>query len=116
MPSSMAWRWRRPPEKMNNFIEVLLWPVVLFLQAIVGVLGRPKAPGMAVYQKIARMALLGCVGVFCLIPLFMLAAPPVGVQPLLVVGATLLILFVVFGNLCETEDDEEDDGAHGRRR
>ena len=100
---------------MNFVLEILLWPVVVFLQAVVGVLSQAKTPKMVMYQKIARLALFASVGFFCVIPLFLLAASPIGIQPLLALGVVFLVVFIVFGNLCDNQARDDDRGESGER-
>ncbi|NLF08497.1 MAG: hypothetical protein GX594_11030 [Pirellulaceae bacterium] len=94
---------------MHFIVELLTWPIVLFLQAVCGVLNRTKTPKMALYQKIARLALFAAVVVFATIPLSMVTAPAIGAKPLLFLTMVLLIVFVFFGNLC---DENKDSGEY----
>ena len=93
---------------MNPVLDFLLWPVALFLQAVAGALAPAKTPEKVVYQKISRLALLASVVVFMMtLPLSLIANPAIGVKPPLALGVTLLLIFVVFGNLCDEGDDDE---------
>ena len=98
---------------MNVIVGCLLWPVAVFLQAVCGVLHSAKTPRIAMYQRIARLALLGSVVVFStMIPLSLIVKPVIGIKPLLALGVVLLVVFVVVGNLCD--DQAEDKNAeHG---
>ena len=96
----------------------LLWPVALFLQAVCGVLGWAKTPRIAMYQRIARLALLGSVVVFSMtIPLSLIVKPVIGIKPPLALGVVLLFVFVVIGNLCgdQAEDKDTEHGFPGAR-
>ena len=98
---------------MNFVVEFLLWPVAVFLQAVVGVLCSAKTEKMAMYQKFARLALLGSVVVFIMtIPLSLIVRPAIGLKPPLALGVVLLFVFVVIGNLCD-DQAEDQDTEHG---
>ena len=87
--------------------DLLLWPVVVVLHAVVGVLGRAKTHKRAMYQRIARLSLLGGVVVLMTMPLFLIATPVIGIKPPLVLGVVLLFAFVVIGNLCDDRAEDE---------
>lgn len=93
---------------MKLVVGLLLWPVVLFLQAVCGVLYSAKTPRIALYQKIARLALFASVAVISMIPLSLLATSFIGVKLLLLLGMLLLFVFVVFGNLCDNQAEDKD--------
>jgi hypothetical protein len=99
---------------MNLALGLLLWPVGIFLQAVCGVLHRAKTPTIALYQRIARLALFGSVVVFSTIPMFLLARPAIGIKPPLVLGGILLLVFVVLGKLCDDHTEDKDDAVAGR--
>jgi hypothetical protein len=92
---------------MKFVLAFLLWPVAVFLQAVCGVLGRAKTPKMAVYQRIARLALFASVVFSMTIPLSLIVTPFIGIKPLLALGAVLLVIFVVFGNLCDNQAEDK---------
>ena len=101
---------------MNFVVELLLWPVVVFLQAVCGVLHPAKTPKMVLYQKIARLALLASVAVFSMaIPLSLLTLPATGVTLPLALGVVLLLVFAVFGKVCDDQAQDKDDGVFGGR-
>ena len=93
---------------MNFVVEFLLWPVAVFLQAVVGVLCSARTEKMAMYQKFARLALLGSVVVFSTMPMLLIVKSVIGIKLPLALGGILLFVFVVFGKLCDdqTEDKE----------
>jgi hypothetical protein len=93
---------------MNWVWNLLLWPVGVFLQAVCGVLHEAKTPTVALFRTIARMALLAGVMAFATAPLFMIARPAIGIKPPLVLGAALLVVFVVFGKLCDDQAGDKD--------
>ena len=93
---------------MNLVLGFLLWPVAVFLQAVCGVLHQAKTPTIALFQKIARLALLGSVVVFSTMPMLLIVKSVIGIKLPLALGGILLFVFVVFGKLCDdqTEDKE----------
>ena len=94
---------------MNFVVCVLLWPVAVFLQAVCGVICSAKTPRIAMYQRIARLALLGSVVVFGMtIPLSLVVKPVIGIKPPLALGVVLLFVFVVIGNLCDDQAVDKD--------
>ena len=93
---------------MDFVLGFLLWPVGVFLQAVVGLFCLVKTPRTALYQKIARLALLGSVVVFSTIPLSLIARPAIGIKPPLALGVVLLFVFVVSGNLCDDQAEDKD--------
>lgn len=94
---------------MNSIWDVLLWPVVVFLQAVAGVLCRAETPKMAVCQKIARWALLASTLVFITtIPLSLIARPAFGIKPPLALAVVLLLVFIVVGKLCSDQAEDKD--------
>ena len=98
---------------MDFVLSFLLWPVGVFLQAVVGVLCSAKTPRIAMYQKIARLALLASVVVFSMtIPLSLIVKPGIGIKPPLALGMVLLFVFIVFGNVCD-DQAEDKDTEHG---
>jgi uncharacterized membrane protein len=63
---------------------------------------------MAMYQKVARFALLASVALFILtLPLSLIVHPAIGVRSLLALGVVLLLVFVVFGNLCDGQNEDK---------
>ena len=62
---------------------------------------------MAMYQRIARLSLLGSVVVLMTIPLCLIVTPVIGIKPPLVLGVVLLFAFVVIGNLCGDQADDK---------
>jgi hypothetical protein len=95
---------------MNSILDVLLWPVAVFLDAVAGVLCRAETPKMAVRQKIARWALLASTVVFILtIPLSLIGRPPLGIKPPLAVASALLLVFIVAGKLCGDRPKDNND-------
>ena len=99
---------------MNFVVDFLLWPVAVFLQAVCGVLCSAKTARIAVYQRIARLALLGSVVVFSMTtPLSLIVRPVIGIKPSLALGMVLLFVFVVIGNLCDDDQAEDEDIEHG---
>ena len=99
---------------MNLALGLLLWPVGIFLQAVCGVLHPAKTPTIALYQRIARLALFGSVVAFITTPLFLLARPAIGIKPPLALGGILLLAFVVLGKLCDDQSEDENDAVAGR--
>jgi hypothetical protein len=97
---------------MNFVVGCLLWPVAVFLNAVAGVLRLSKTPKVAMYQKLARLALFGSVVVFSTLPLSLIAIPTIGIKPPLALGVVLLLVFVVIGNLCD-DQTEDRDAEHG---
>ena len=94
---------------MDFVLGFLLWPVAVFLQAVVGVLCLAKTPQKVVYQKIARLALLGSVVAFSMtIPLSLIVKPVLGIKPPLALGVVLLFVFVVSGNVCDDQAEDKD--------
>ena len=93
---------------MKLVVGLLLWPVVLFLQAVCGVLYSAKTPRIILYQKIARLALFASVAVISIIPLSLLATSFIDVKLLLLLGMLLLFVFVIFGNLCDNQAEDND--------
>jgi len=103
---------------MDFVLGFLLWPVAVFLQAVCGVLCSAKTPRTAMYQRIARLALLGSVVVFSMmIPLSLIVRPVIGIKPPLALGVVLLFVFVVFGKQCDdqVEDKDTEHGFPGAR-
>ena len=103
---------------MDFVLGFLLWPVAVFLQAVCGVLCSAKTPRTAMYQRIARLALLGSVVVFSTtIPLSLIVKSVIGITLPLALGVVLLFVFVVSGNLCDdqAEDKDTDHGFPGAR-
>jgi hypothetical protein len=93
---------------MNLVVDCLLLPVVVFLDAVGGVLGPAKTPQKVVYQKIARLALLASVVVLVMaFPLSLIANPVIGIKPPLALGVVLLLVFLVAGNLCDDEAEDK---------
>ena len=88
-------------------VDFLLWPVVVFLQAIVGVFSSAKTQKMARYQRIARLSLLGSVVVLMTIPLCLIVTPVIGIKLPVVLGVVLLFVFVLIGNLCDDQDEDK---------
>ena len=98
---------------MDFVLSFLLWPVGVFLQAVVGVLCSAKTPRIAMYQKIARLAILGSVVAFSMmIPLSLIAKQVIGIKPPLALGMVSLFVFVVFGKVCD-DQAEDKDTEHG---
>ena len=93
---------------MNFVLGFLLWPVAVFLRAVVGGFCLATTPRTVMYQKIARLALLASITVFSTIPLFLIARPAMGIKPLLGLGVVLLFVFVVIGNLCDDQAEDKD--------
>ena len=93
---------------MNSVAGFLLWPVAVFLQAVAGVLCLAKTPKIAVYQRIAQLALLASIAVLSTIPLFLIARPAISIKPPLALGVVLLFVFVVIGNLCDNQAEDQD--------
>jgi hypothetical protein len=105
-----------PTHPMSLVADFLLWPVAVFLQAVCGVLGPAKTPRIALYQRIARLALLGSVVVFgTMIPLTLIGKSVIAIKPPLALGVVLLFVFVVIGNLCD-DQSEDKDAEHGLPR
>ena len=101
---------------MNIVVELLLWPVVVFIQAVSGVLVPAKSSKKVVYQRIARLALLASVALFGMaFPFSLIASPAIGIKPLLALGVVLLLVFVVFGNLCDDQAKDKDNEVSGGR-
>jgi hypothetical protein len=93
---------------MYYVVEYLLWPIVFVLQAICGVLGRTRTRQKAMYQKIARFTLLAGIAVLVMtFPLSLLANSVISFRPPLAVGVTLLLLFILFGNLADDPTEDE---------
>ena len=89
-------------------VNFLLWPVVVFLQAVLGVFCSAKTQKMAMYQRIARLSLLGSVVVFSMtIPLSLIVTPVIGFKLPVVLGIVLLFVFVLIGNLCDDQDEDK---------
>jgi hypothetical protein len=93
---------------MDFVVSVLLWPVAVFLNAVCGVISLAKTPRIAMYQRVARLALLGSVVVFSTIPLLLIARPVMGIKPPLALGVALLLVFVVMGKLCDDQTNDKD--------
>ena len=93
---------------MNFVVHFLFWPVAVFLEAVVGVSCPATTPKMAIYQKIARLALLASVVVFMTIPMSLIAIPVIGIKPPLALGVALLFVFVVAGKLCDDQTKDKD--------
>ena len=94
---------------MNFVVDFLLWPIAVFLQAVAGVLCSAKTARIAMYQKIARLALLGSVVVFStMIPLSLIAGSAISIKLPLALGVVLLFVFVVFGSLCDDQAEDKD--------
>ena len=93
---------------MSFLLDFLLCPVVMFLDAVYGVLHRAKTPTIAMYQKIARLSLLGSIAVVATMPLFLIVRPAIGIKPPLALGVALLFVFVVFGKLCDDQTEDKD--------
>jgi hypothetical protein len=100
---------------MNFVVGLLLWPVDVFLRAVCGVLHQAKTPTIAMYQRIARLALLASIAVFSTIPLVLIAKPTIGIKPPLALGVGLLLVFVVIGRLCDDQAEDKDIEASGER-
>ncbi len=63
---------------------------------------------MAMYQRIARLALLGSIVVFgTTIPLSLIVTPVIGIRLPLVLGVVLLLVFVLVGNLCDDQNEDK---------
>ena len=99
---------------MDIVLGFLLWPVAIFLQAVAGALCAVKTPTLALYQKIARLALLGSGVVFGMtIPLSLLPKPLINLKAPLAFSLVLLLVFVFFGNLCDDPSEDDDAEEHG---
>jgi hypothetical protein len=92
---------------MNSVVNVLFWPVSVLLHAVVGVFYPAKTQKTARYQRIARLSLLGSVVIFMTIPLSLIVTPVIGIKPPVVLGVVLLFVFVLIGNLCDDQAEDE---------
>ena len=88
-------------------VDFLSWPVVVFLHAVFGVFCSAKTQKTARYQRIARLSLLGSVVIFMTIPLSLIVTPVIGIKLPLVLGVVLLFVFVLIGNLCDDQAEDE---------
>ena len=70
-------------------VDFLSWPVVVFLHAVFGVFCPAKTQKTAMYQRIARLSLLGSVVIFMTIPLSLIVTPVIGIRLPLVLGVVL---------------------------
>ncbi len=89
---------------MKTVLDILLFPLGVFIEAFVGILCPVASEKMRRHRKWAMVSLAGCTGVFGLAFLSLVIAPPsVGLAPLIAVGLVFMFAFLIAGKACADE-------------
>ena len=89
---------------MKTVIDILLFPLGVFIEAFVGILYPVESEKMRRHRKWALISLAGCIGVFALVFLSLAIVPPsVALAPLIAVGLVLMFAFLIEGKACADE-------------
>jgi VIT1/CCC1 family predicted Fe2+/Mn2+ transporter len=89
---------------MKTVLDILLFPVGVFIEAFVGCLYPAESEKMRRHRKWALISLAGCIGVFCLVLLLTAITPhSLAIAPLVAVGLVLMFSFLIAGKMCSDE-------------
>lgn len=89
---------------MKTVIDILLFPLGVFIEAFVGILYPVESEKMRRHRRWAMISLAGCIGVFGLIFLSLAINPPsVAMAPLIAVGLVFMFAFLIAGKACADE-------------
>ncbi len=93
--------WDTP---LKTLIDILLFPMGVFIEAFVGILYPVKSEKMRRHRKWAVVSLAVCIAVFALVFVSAAITPPsVGLAPLIGVGVVFLFAFLIAGKACSDE-------------
>jgi hypothetical protein len=98
---------------MYTVLDVLLFPLGVFVEAFVGIMCPVESEGMRRNRRWALISLVGCLGVFGLVCLLAAIIPGhPGIAPLIVVGLVFMFTFLIAGKACadEAENRKKRDG------
>ncbi len=91
---------------MKAIVDILLFPLGVFIEAFIGVLYPVESPKMRRRRNWALISLAGWVGVFGLVFLLAAITPhSLAIAPLIVVGMVLMFAFLIAGKACADEAD-----------
>ena len=99
---------------MKTVLDILLFPLGVLIEALVGVLYPAENAKMRRHRKMALTSLVGCIGVFGLALLLTAIAPnSLATAPLIGVGLVLMFVFVIAGKMCadEAENRKKQNGS-----
>ena len=89
---------------MKTVLDILLFPVGVFIEAFVGCLYPVESEKMRMHRKCALISLVGCIGVFGLVLSLTAIAPhSLAIAPLAVVGVVFAVAFLIAGKMCSDE-------------
>jgi hypothetical protein len=99
---------------VNTIIDILLFPVGVFIEAFVGILYPVKNAKMRRHRHWALLSLAGCIGVVGLICLLVMIVPQsLAIAPLTAVGLVFMFTFLIAGKACagDAEIGKKRDGT-----
>jgi Na+/melibiose symporter-like transporter len=89
---------------MKTVFDILLFPLGVLIEALVGILYPVESAKMRRHRKVALMSLVACIGVFGLVFLLTAIAPnTLAMAPLIVVGLILMFAFLIASKMCADE-------------
>jgi hypothetical protein len=89
---------------MKSILDILLFPVGVFIEALVGCLYPVESEKMRSRRRYALTSLAGCIAVFTLVFLLAVIAPhSLAIAPSAAVGLILLFAFLIAGKMCSDE-------------
>jgi len=95
---------------MKAILDIVLFPIGVFLEAIVGLLYPARSGKMRKRRRWALISLAGCIGVLGTIAILAAMDPDsLAPAPLAAVALILMLTFLVLGKMCADEAEAEDD-------
>lgn len=92
------------PISMKTMIDILLFPLGVFIEAFVGILYPVEGEKMRRHRKWALISLAGCVGVLGLVFLSVVITPDsLAMVPLIVIDLVFMFAFLIAGKACADE-------------
>ena len=89
---------------MKTILEILWFPLDIFIEAFVGILYPVESEKMRRHRRWAMISLAGCIGMFGLVFLSLAISPSsVALTPLIAVGLVFMFAFLIAGKACADE-------------
>ena len=89
---------------MRTILDILLFPLGVFIEAFVGILYPVESTGMRRHRRWALISLACCIGVSGLVFLSTVIAPAsLALCPLIAVGLVFMFTFLIAGKACADE-------------
>lgn len=89
---------------MRTVLDILLYPVGVFIEALVGVLYPSENAKMRRRRKAALLSLAGCLGAFGVVTILaVIDSHSLAMVPLIGIGLLLMLAFLIAGKMCADE-------------